>query len=143
MPTLNPRLNVTLSPSLYDLVGRLAGLQRVSRANVLRELLEASAPSLARAVALMEAAQRAKPELLRGLAASMASSQDRIEEVMERALATIERQGDLIEEAEGVHGRRPRRAAARATVGENPPASNRGVKSVNPRAAGRKKAARS
>ena len=47
MPTINPRINVTLSPSLYGMVGELAKYQRVSRSMVLRELLEASEPALA------------------------------------------------------------------------------------------------
>ena len=57
MPTINPRINVTLSPSLYGMVGELAKYQRVSRAMVLRELLEASEPALAQVVAMMRAAE--------------------------------------------------------------------------------------
>lgn len=142
MPTANPRVNVTLSPSLDSLVGRLAGLQRVSKSNVLRELLETAAPALARAVAVMEAAERAKPEVLAGLARSLERSQTVAEVALESALSAISSAGDLVEQAEAVTGKRPARAGRRAPLAadggpggvaavasKNPPASNRGVKS--------------
>ena len=57
MPTANPRINVTLSHSLYNMVEELAKHQRVSRSMVLRELLEASEPALAQVVAMLKAAE--------------------------------------------------------------------------------------
>jgi len=132
MPTDNPRINVTLSPTLFALVGRLAALERVSKANVLRELLEASAPALGRAVALMEAASKAKPEMLRGMALAMERAQGRVEGIMEGLMD--EAGPDLVEQAEAIKARRPGRAGASAdgrqgrSGSENPPASNRGVK---------------
>lgn len=131
MPTFSPRVHVTLSPSLDALLGRLATLQRVSKSNVLRELLETAAPALERSVALMEAAARSKPEALRGLARSLERAQDRIEGVLEGTLAALEDGPDLVTKAEAVKGRRPRRAAAGAAALPNPPTSNRGVKSTN------------
>lgn len=147
MPTANPRVNVTLSPSLDSLVSRLSRLSRVSKSNVLRELLETAAPALSRAVAVMEAAERAKPEVLSGLARSLERSQAVAEVAMEHALFSIGAAGDLVEQAEAVVGKRPARAGragARAHTGgpaetaaraDNPPASNRGVKS--PKSPGR------
>ena len=38
MPTVNPRMNVTLSPALCGKVDELAKHQRVSKSMVLREL---------------------------------------------------------------------------------------------------------
>ena len=134
MPTLNPRINVTVSPSLDDLVRRLAAFQRCSKSQVLRELLEACEPQLGRAAALMEAASKASPQVLAGLASSMERSQQAAEDVLAGAVMRIEQaQRDLVEEAQAVRGRRPRRPAQRAAGGgsgaSNPPASNRGVKS--------------
>ena len=57
MPTVNPRINVTLSPSLFGMVDELAKHQRVSKSMVLRELLEASEPALAQVVAMLKAAE--------------------------------------------------------------------------------------
>lgn len=134
MPTANPRTNVTLSPSLDLLVQRLAAHQRCSKAQVLRELLETVEPSLSRAVALMDAAAKASPEVLAGLASSFARAQDSAEDLLSAATDRIDRaQADLVAQAEAVRGRRPQRAAQRHGAGgggaQNPPSSNRGVKS--------------
>lgn len=130
MPTTNPRLNVTLSPSLYSLVERLAVLQRVSRAQVLRELLEAGEPALQRAAALMEAAAKAKVNATRGLANELDRAQRKIEDTLGQVLDRIEAGPDLVSVAEAVGERRPvtRRAAAGRRVVQDPPASKRGVK---------------
>ena len=141
MPTTNPRVNVTLSPSLDLLVTRFAVHQRASKSQVLRELLEAAEPALQRAVALMDAASRAGPGVLSGLADSLLRAQERVEDVLAGSLARID-EADLVAQAEAVKGRRvgratdargTRAAGARPTRGPgagNPPASNRGVKSV-------------
>lgn len=139
MPTLNPRINVTLSPSLDQLVQRMAVHQRLSKSQVLRELLEAAEPALQRAVALMDAASRATAEVKVGLAAHMDRAQDATEDALAVVLSRLDRGRDLVEQAEGVQGRRPaRKGHARATVSapllsrkvaKNPPPSNRGVKS--------------
>lgn len=135
MPTLNPRVNVTLTPSLDLLLGRLAGLERVSKSQVLRELLEAAEPALQRAVATMEAALNARVESRAGLARSLAKSQEVLEGQLEKNLALIESHSrDLVSTAEAVRGRRPARKAlareldASPSSAGNPPSSNRGVK---------------
>lgn len=109
MPTVNPRVNVTLSPSLFALVTRFADVQRASRSDVLRELLETAAPALERAVALMEAASKAKPEMLRGMASAMDKAQARIEGILEGSMAAAEAQADLVDLAQAVKARRPAR----------------------------------
>lgn len=143
MPTVNPRVNVTLSPTLDSLVSRLAVLSRVSKSNVLRELLETAAPALSRAVAVMEAAERAKPDVMRGLARSLERSQIAAEVALEHALGTVVNAEDLVAHAEAVKGRRPARtqrqgaspggAAGAAstpvpvTRGSGPPKSRQGI----------------
>jgi len=147
MPTLNPRINVTLSPSLDSLVGRLASLERVSKSMVLRELLEAAEPSLVHAVALMEAAlgagAKARKNLVRDIESGIKAAEG-TSELMLQNMALQTR--DLVAEAQAVRGRRPsrgRRAAPPVTapasrpagrakavnVAKRPPLSNRGVKS--------------
>ena len=137
MPTTNPRINVTLSPSLDDLVARMAGLQRVSKSQVLRELLEAAEPALQRAAALMEAASKAHAGVLGELARGLEVAQDRAEAQMADHLATLDTMNaDLVAQAQRVRGRRPapgvRQAKAVAPgrrAPQDPPPSNRGVKS--------------
>lgn len=143
MPTSNPRINVTLSVSLDALVGRMATHQRVSKSQVLRELLETAEPALQRAVALMDAATTATAEVRTRLRSQMDHGQAVAEDAMAVILARLDRGADLVSQAEAVQGKRPARAEragfggagpARSARGvpperKNPPASNRGVKS--------------
>jgi len=139
MPTTNPRIAVTLSPSTDALVGRLAARQRISKAQVLRELLEAVEPSLQKAVALMDAAEGAKGAMLGDLAATMERIQSKAEANYRTIVgASDSLTADLVAEAQAIRGRRPRGAPlAGGSLGDgparvlrNPPASNRGVKST-------------
>jgi hypothetical protein len=142
MPTMNPRINVTLPTSLDQLVGRMAAHTRVSKSQVLRELLEAAEPALQRAVALMDAATVASAEARAGLAHQMGRGVEHAEDAMAVILSRLDRAtGDLVSQAEAVRGKRPARGERLAAVAagrtpraasaaaENPPASNRGVKS--------------
>lgn len=154
MPTINPRVQVTLSPSLDVLVQSLASHANSSKSQVLRELLEAAEPALRRAVALMDAASKVTQEVHTGFAQSLDHAQTRIEKSMHQAMSALDGMtGDLVSQAEAVKSRRPgRRAAPSATGGEqgaggvvavvaklqDPSASKRGVKSskaLRPRAA--------
>lgn len=138
MPTVNPRINVTLSPSMDQLVTRLAALERVSKATILRELLETAEPALAHAAALMEAADNAGAKARENVAKDMQSAVKAVEGATELALQNMAFHAkDLVSEAQSVKGRRPKRwrapevpQAVRATkTAKRPPSSNRGVKS--------------
>lgn len=50
MPTIKPRINLTVSQDTYDLLTELAVLQGASRASIVNDLLEASLPALERAL---------------------------------------------------------------------------------------------
>lgn len=69
MPTLKPRIAVTLEPSTYEVIERLAVLQKRSRGAVVADLLESVSPALSRTVALLEAAQEAPERVKEGLIA--------------------------------------------------------------------------
>ena len=134
MPTFNPRINVTLSPSLDLLVSRLAKHQRASKSQVLRELLESAEPALHRVVALMDAATSASVEARAGLARRLDHDTEVAEDSLAVILSRLDRaSGDLVSQAEAVRAKRPaRRKAERvqlAAVVPDPPPSNRGVKS--------------
>lgn len=122
MPTANPRVNVTLSPSLDSLVVRLAAMQEVSKSQVLRELLEAAEPALQRAVALMEAAARSKGEVLDGLSRSLEKAQDHVEAQLAAHLAGMDATtADLVAKAEAVRGRRPGTGVGQALAAASGP----------------------
>lgn len=154
MPTANPRINVTLSISLDTMVGRLAAHQRVSKSQVLRELLETAEPALQRAVALMDAAKSASAEVRNGLARRLERDTEAAEDAMAMVVGRLDRGIDLVSQAEAILGKRPARVAPgcglphparsaqeRTKVGKNPPASNRGVKSAKRRNSTPQKAA--
>lgn len=141
MPTNNPRVNVTLSPSTDALVRRLASFQRVSKSQVLRELLEAAEPALQRAATLMEAAAGAHGAVVDRMRSQLDTAMAKAEHTLAGLLEGQDAMAaDLVSQAEAVRGRRPapaRSALAHAQHGPgrgrggvgNPPASNRGVKS--------------
>lgn len=149
MPTLNPRINVTLSPSLYAMVGELAKHQRVSRSMVLRELLEASEPALSQVVAMLKAAADMGDAARQRLQQDMGETITNLESKSQHALALAAGvTADLVAQAEAIRGRRPARQPARkrsagglpgrssAAVVDHqrpgrPPSSNRGVKSLH------------
>lgn len=149
MPTNNPRVNVTLSPSLDALVTQFAGIQRVSKSSVLREFLEAVEPSLRHALALMEAAKGASEAARKTVARDMQMIVQQAESTAHLALSVAaDRTRDLVADAESIKGRRPKavgkaaksvrrgapvsgdaaHAPGRRKMAVRPPSSNRGVK---------------
>lgn len=67
MPTVKPRIAVTLPQETFDVLARLAELQNRSRGSVVAELLVEITPPLARTVALLEAAFAAPDQVKQGL----------------------------------------------------------------------------
>ena len=67
MPTLKPRVQVTLEPETHRVIERLAELQGRTRGAVIADLLESVSPSLTRTVALLEAAAEAPEQVKKGL----------------------------------------------------------------------------
>ena len=140
MPTSNPRVNVTLSPTLNQLVDDLARMQRVSKASVLRELLEASEPVLQQVVAMMRAADemsvQARTKVARDMQAALPAMEQKHRQALELAAGIT---SDLVAAAEAIKGRRPARGGdaagaaprggRRSGKGRTPLPSKRGVKS--------------
>lgn len=67
MPTIKPRVQVTLEPSTHEVIQRLAELQGRSRGSIIAELLDEVGPALTRTVALLEAAAAAPDQVKAGL----------------------------------------------------------------------------
>lgn len=69
MPTSKPRLTITMDQHQYELVKRLAAINKQSASSILLELLDTVAPVLERVVVASEAVQKAqasiKPNLRR------------------------------------------------------------------------------
>lgn len=67
MPTIKPRVQVTLEPHTHEVIERLAALQGRTRGAVIADLIDSVAPALARTVALLDAAASAPSHVKRGL----------------------------------------------------------------------------
>lgn len=145
MPAKNPRLTITLPPSMHAMLRRLSELTGNSQSALIAGLLEGSEPVLARTIHVLEAAEEAKEAMRGKLAADMAQAQGQVESQLGLALESFDKwTGHLLEEVEQVK-RRARgaggsRRPARATRVPPTPPSNRGVRS--PTATTTKKAKR-
>lgn len=78
MPTINPRVNVTLKPHQYELLTRLGRAQGRSRSAILLELLELVFPVLERVVVAIEGAQKAQDMARDGLRESVERAEQAI-----------------------------------------------------------------
>lgn len=67
MPTIKPRVQVTLEPETHVVIDRLAALQGRSRGAVIADMLDSIVPALNRTVALLEAAKEAPQQIKDGL----------------------------------------------------------------------------
>jgi len=90
MPTIKPRVAVTLEPSTHEVIARMAQLQDRTRGAVIAELLDAVAPSLARTVALLEAAQEAPEQVKKGLLGVLDDMHDELLGVTGRANTQVD-----------------------------------------------------
>jgi len=78
MPTIKPRVAVTLDPYTHAVIDRLATLQGRTRGSVISDLLDSVTPALTRTVALLEAAAAAPDEVKRGLRGVVESVHDEL-----------------------------------------------------------------
>jgi hypothetical protein len=136
MPTLNPRLTITLEPKLAAQLRRISELTGNSQSKLISELLEGSTPVFDRLILVLTAAEEAKESMRGKLADDMHVAQGRMEKQLGLAMDEFNTlTGDLLTEVESIK-RRARRtpgglpapsgrvpAARRAT-----PLSNRGVR---------------
>ena len=67
MPTVKPRINITLQPERYDLLRRLSSLQGSSMASIVVEVMDSVYPVLERVVIVLEAAKNAQTSQKEGM----------------------------------------------------------------------------
>lgn len=76
MPTVKPRIAITLEQETYDVIARFAELQSRSKGAVVSDLLESVLPPLRRTIALLEAAQQAPEHVKQGLRSVVEATHD-------------------------------------------------------------------
>jgi hypothetical protein len=149
MPTKNPRLTITIEPTLSAQLRRLSELTGNSQSKLIAEMLEGSGAIFERLILVLEAAKTAKESIRGKVAEDIGDAQARIENQLGLILEDFDQTtAPLLQGAEaitrrarkgsaGVGAARPHTppTAAAALPGASvTPLSNRGVRSTaNPR----------
>lgn len=135
MPAKNPRLTITLEPSIAAQLRRLSELTGNSQSALIADLLVGTGGMFDRLITVLEAANDAKASLRGQLANELHLAQDQIEKQLGLALEDtfFHEARALLDEGERV-ARRGRRKSSPASAGvasaaRSTPMSNRGVRS--------------
>lgn len=137
MPAKNPRLTITLQPSLAAQLRKLSELTGNSQSALIGDLLEGTGPVFDRMIQVLEAAKSAKESIRGKLADDMEHAQSKMEGALGLALEGFDEfTGSLLDEAEEVTRRARRKGAAGAARAPSgglgaaapTPISNRGVR---------------
>lgn len=133
MPAKNPRLTITLEPSLAAQLRKLSELTGNSQSSLIGELLEGSGPVFDRMIQVLEAAKVAKESMRGKIADDIEQAQAKMEGALGVVLEGFDQwTGSLLDEAEAVTRRARRGPAPRGVSGPGAaaptPISNRGVR---------------
>lgn len=82
MPAINPRISVTVQPSVEAILSRLSSLTGQSKSSFIAELLESSVPIFERMVTVIEAAKLAKDSLKAQTIKDMEAAEAKLHEVL-------------------------------------------------------------
>lgn len=138
MKAKNPRLSVTLQPSLAAQLRKLSELTGNSQSAIIGDLLDGSGPVFDRLIQVLEAAKTAKESMRGKLADDLEQAQGKMENALGIVMEGFDQfTGSLLDEAEAVT-RRARKAPAKrghSGIGAAAPTpiSNRGVR-LDPKA---------
>lgn len=121
MPTVNPRISVTLQPSTAALLARVCSLTGNSQSSTVGELLTQCEPVFERMARILEAADELKREAadeVQQIAGTFKRAQGRIEEQLGLCLDEWENgTGELLGAMEKIRRRTRKRPAAAAGAG--------------------------
>lgn len=143
MPATNPRLTITVTPSVASVLRTLSAITGNSQSAILGELLEANLPIFERMVRVLEAARKVKDDHRQKVAENLEEAQGRLEQQLGLVLAEFDGAAkpvlDAAERIERRAGRAEGGAASSARAAgrgaRRTPMSNRGV---TPRPTGKK-----
>ena len=124
MPTQNPRLTITLEPTLAAQLRRISELTGNSQSKLISEMLEGSTQVFARLIQVLEAAEQAKGALKGKTAQDIGDAQARIE----KQLGLVFEEFDtltlpLLKEAESITRRARKRTGGAPLAGMHPGAA--------------------
>lgn len=124
MPTIKPRINVTLQPQTHAAVQRLAALSGDSMSSIIAGFVDLVVPSLERVVVALERARDAPEEVRAGLLAAVDRAERELVPRLQDAMSAGEAFQSDVERAVGGGTARDaqRRASARRTRRARTPA---------------------
>ena len=115
MTAKNPRLSVTLKPSLAAQLRRLSELTGNSQSAIIGDLLDGSGPVFDRLIQVLEAAKTAKESMKGKIAGDLEQAQGKMEDALGIAMESFDQfTGSLLDEAEAVTRRARRRVGGGA-----------------------------
>lgn len=115
MPAKNPRLTITIEPTLHAQLRRLSELTGNSQSGLISELLDGAGPTLDRVIKVLEIAQDAKDAIRGKLADEMDAAQAKVEAQLGLALDAFEdMSAPLIDMAETIERRSRKRLQVEA-----------------------------
>lgn len=124
MPTANPRLTITLTPTVAAVLREMSGLVGNSQSAIVGELLETSLPVFERVVKALQAAQNIRDTAKDEIAAGLGRAQAKVEAQLPLIMGDMdEALRPLLEEAEKVKRRGARSGDARSAAPERAPRS--------------------
>ena len=115
MTTKNPRLTLTLTPTIAGQLKRISQLTGNSQASLVSELLEAQEFVFSRVIQTLEAAQFVRNDMKTSFSRDLAKSQQAIEKELGIALEQLDDASlPIIEQAEKIKRRRGREGSGAA-----------------------------
>lgn len=136
MPATNPRISVTVQPSIDALLTRLSELTGQSKSAFVADLLENSMPILERMVIVIDAAKQAQVSLKDQSLKDMEEAEAKLHEVLGVTMDIFdEGTASILKESERIQRRKssaagaddvPSRARRRAAAASQPPYVTRG-----------------
>lgn len=106
MPATNPRISVTVTPSVEAVLTRLAVATGQSKSSFIAELLESSMPVFERMATVIEAAKQAKDTLKSQTVKDMEEAESRLHEILGVTMDIFdESTAPILKEAERVQRR--------------------------------------
>jgi hypothetical protein len=126
MPTLNPRITITLTPAVAAVLKEMSQLTGNSQSAIVGDLLQSSQPVLERIVLTLRAASTIQQEAAKEIASGMHRAQTKLEKQFDLALGTMD-EGirPLLEEAEKIKRRSGRAGGGVALAAPVPARSAR------------------
>ena len=121
MPTLNPRLTVTLSPSLSAVLSRLNEITGQSKSSIIAEVLQGTQPVMERMIQVLEAADKAKNALRKEVSEGFEEAETALNHQLGLTMDMFQKaSGDLIENMETISRRGAKKGSAGGTRSASP-----------------------